>query len=96
MDRYVSMRPADLAMRRLVWACIGAACTAPVVWLWASWVARNDAALVAQMDRAGFVAMCREENAVAVEIINSGTIMCASGSGRRLTAPLAHPLKGSR
>jgi hypothetical protein len=27
-------------------------------------------------------------------VLNTGTVFCASGSGRRLTAPLAHPLKG--
>ena len=82
----------DAASRRVIWACIGIACTAPIVWLWATWVARNDAKLLVHMERAAMITQCRDENAIAVHILNSDTVSCVSGSGRSITAPLAHPL----
>lgn len=86
----------DAASRRVIWACIGVACTAPIVWLWATWVARNDARLIANMERQAMVAQCRDENAIAVHFLNTDTVACVAGSGRRITAPLGHPLKGQK
>jgi hypothetical protein len=91
---WIAITPAGLIARRAVWACIGAAVVAPGVWLWASWVAGQDARRLAHADRAALVAQCADEQAVAVEVLNSGTVFCASGSGRRMHAPLAHPLRG--
>lgn len=91
---FITITPAGLIARRVIWACIGAAVAAPLTWLWASWVCAQDARRLAHADRAAFVAQCADEQAVAVEVLNTGTVFCASGSGRRLTAPLAHPLKG--
>ena len=82
----------DLASRRLIWAAVGIAVTAPIVWLWATWVARNDARLMLAAERQAMIEMCREENAIAVLILNSDKVTCVSGSGRSLTAPLRHPL----
>lgn len=86
----------DLASRRVIWAAVGIACTAPIVWLWATWVARNDARLIANMERSAMIAQCRDESAIAVHILNSDTVTCVSGSGRKLFAPLAHPLRGKQ
>ena len=86
----------DLAGRRVIWAAVGIACTAPVVWLWASWVAVKDARRLALLDRQAFIAQCADERAIAVEVLNSGTVFCAGGSNRRATAPLGHPLKGQK
>jgi hypothetical protein len=91
---WICLTHAGLIARRAVWACIGAAVAAPLTWLWASWVAGQDARRLVHADRAAFVAQCADEQAVAVEVLNTGTVFCASGSGRRLTAPLAHPLAG--
>lgn len=86
----------DLATRRVIWAAIGIACTAPIIWIWSSWVARNDARLMLAAERQAMIEICKEENAVAVLILNSNKLTCVSGSGRSLTAPLRHPLKGSK
>lgn len=86
----------DAASRRVIWAAVGIACTAPVIWLWATWVARNDARLIANMERQAMVAQCRDEHAIAVHILNSDTVACVSGSGRSITAPLRHPLASKR
>ena len=91
---FIAITPAGLIARRVIWACIGAAVAAPLTWLWASWVCVQDARRLAHADRAAFVAQCADEQAVAVEVLNTGAVFCASGSGRRLHAPLAHPLKG--
>lgn len=86
----------DLATRRVIWAAIGIACTAPIIWIWSSWVARNDARLMLAAERQAMIEICKEENAVAVLILNSDKLTCVSGSGRSLTSPLRHPLKGSK
>lgn len=86
----------DVAGRRVIWAAVGIACTAPIVWLWATWVARNDARLVQHIERQAVIAQCRDEQAIAVHILNSDTVACVSGSGRKLFAPLAHPLRGKQ
>lgn len=85
--------PIDIALRRLVWAAFGIICTAPIIWIWSTWVARNDARLIQQMERQSYIALCKEENGVAIHVLNSDKIMCASGSGRSLTAPMRHPLR---
>jgi len=86
----------DTASRRVIWGALGVAVSAPAVWIWATWVARNDARVMHDMERRAAIELCSKQAGVAVEVLNSQTIHCVSGSGRRLTAPLAHPLKGSR
>lgn len=86
----------DAASRRVIWAAVGIACTAPVIWLWATWVARNDARLVQHIERQAVISQCRDEQAIAVHILNTDTVACVSGSGRSITAPLAHPLRAAK
>ena len=91
---WIALTPAGPIARRLLWAGIGAALAAPATWLWASWVATQDARRLALLDRQAFIQQCADERAVAVEVLNTGTVFCTSGSSRRATAPLAHPLTG--
>lgn len=91
---WIALTPTGLLIRRLLWAGIGAALAAPAAWLWASWVAVQDARRLALLDRQAFIAQCADERALAVEVLNTGTVFCTSGSNRRATAPLAHPLTG--
>lgn len=94
MNHWVALTPAGIVMRRLLWTGIGAALAAPATWLWASWVAVQDARRLALLDRQAFIEQCADERAVAVEVLNTGTVTCVGGSNRRAYAPLAHPLRG--
>jgi hypothetical protein len=68
---------------KIAWACLGAAVVTPAVWIWASLVCSNDARMKRDADRKAHIEECAKQNAVAVQVLNSGTVSCVQGSNRK-------------
>lgn len=62
---------------------MGAAVVTPAVWIWASLVCSNDARFKRDADRKAHIEACAKNNAIAVQVLNSGTVSCVSGPGKK-------------
>lgn len=73
-------------------------CCAVATFMWGQWVGERDVQLRAKADRHSAVALCREQDAIAILITgphaDADRWQCVGGSGRMLrrTSPLASPL----
>ena len=68
---------------RVVWALVGAAVVAPAVWIWASLVCASEKRAARNAETRAHIEACAKNNAIAVQVLNSGTVTCISGSGRK-------------
>jgi hypothetical protein len=68
---------------RIVWALVGAAVVAPGVWIWASLVCASEKRASRNAETRAHIETCAKNNGIAVMVLNSGTVSCVSGSGRK-------------
>jgi len=68
---------------RVAWALVGAAVVAPAVWIWASLVCASEKRAAHNAETQAHIEACAKNNGIAVMVLNSGTVSCISGSGRK-------------
>jgi len=68
---------------RIVWSLVGAAVVTPGIWIYASLVCANEKRATSNAETRAHIEACAKSNGIALMVLNSGTVSCVFGSGRK-------------